>query len=127
MWAFPPRLFSLDQFCLFLAARSVHSFRANATLISTFPQTPCYSQQYWDWQFRRVIHQGMLGARKLLRKLQLTLKSVFDLALSLLGLIVLTPVFALIALYISLDSPGEIFFKLRVAGREGKPFNQWKL
>jgi lipopolysaccharide/colanic/teichoic acid biosynthesis glycosyltransferase len=68
----------------------------------------------------------MLGARKLLRKLQLTLKRVFDLALSLLGLVVLTPVFALIALCISLDSPGDIFFKLRVAGRDGKPFDQWK-
>jgi lipopolysaccharide/colanic/teichoic acid biosynthesis glycosyltransferase len=60
------------------------------------------------------------------RKLQLTLKRVFDLALSLLGLLVLVPVFALIALCISLDSPGGIFFKLRVAGRDGKAFNQWK-
>jgi lipopolysaccharide/colanic/teichoic acid biosynthesis glycosyltransferase len=68
----------------------------------------------------------MLGAPKLLRKLQLTLKRVFDLALSLLGLVVLTPVFALIAFCISLDSPGDIFFKLRVAGRDGKPFDQWK-
>ena len=54
------------------------------------------------------------------------LKRVFDLALSLLGLVVLAPVFALIALCISLDSPGDIFFKLRVAGRDGKPFDQWK-
>jgi undecaprenyl phosphate N,N'-diacetylbacillosamine 1-phosphate transferase len=68
----------------------------------------------------------MLGARKLLRKFQLMLKRVFDLALSLLGLVVLAAVFALIALCISLDSSGDVFFKLRVAGREGKPFNQWK-
>jgi lipopolysaccharide/colanic/teichoic acid biosynthesis glycosyltransferase len=38
----------------------------------------------------------------------------------------LTPAFALIALCISLDSPGDVFFKLRVAGRDGKPFDQWK-
>ena len=68
----------------------------------------------------------MLGARKLPRKLQLTLKRVFDLVLSLLGLVVLAPLFALIALCISLDSPGDVFFKLRVAGRDGKPFDQWK-
>jgi undecaprenyl phosphate N,N'-diacetylbacillosamine 1-phosphate transferase len=68
----------------------------------------------------------MLGARKLPRKLQLALKRVFDLVLSLLGLVVLAPVFALIALCISLDSPGDVFFKLRVAGRDGKPFDQWK-
>lgn len=68
----------------------------------------------------------MLGAPKLLRKLQLALKRVFDLALAALGLVVLAPVFALIALCISLDSPGDVFFKLRVAGRDGKPFDQWK-
>jgi len=68
----------------------------------------------------------MLGARKLPRKLQLVLKRVFDLVLSLLGLVVLAPAFALIALCISLDSPGNVFFKLRVAGRDGKPFDQWK-
>ena len=68
----------------------------------------------------------MLGARKLPRKLQPMLKRVLDLALSLLGLLVLAPVFALIALCISLDSPGDVFFKLRVAGRDGKPFDQWK-
>ena len=67
-----------------------------------------------------------LGASKLPRKLQLMLKRVFDLVLSLLGLVVLAPVFALIALCISLDSPGDVFFKLRVAGRDGKPFDQWK-
>ena len=60
------------------------------------------------------------------RKLQLTLKRVFDFVLSLLGLVVLAPVFTLIALCISLDSPGDTFFKLRVAGRDGKPFDQWK-
>jgi undecaprenyl phosphate N,N'-diacetylbacillosamine 1-phosphate transferase len=68
----------------------------------------------------------MLGAPKLPRKLQLALKRVFDLVLSLLGLVVLAPVLALIALCISLDSPGDVFFKLRVAGRDGKPFDQWK-
>ena len=68
----------------------------------------------------------MLGAPKLLRELQLFLKRVVDLALSLLGLVILTPAFALIALCISLDSPGDVFFKLRVAGRDGKPFDQWK-
>jgi len=60
------------------------------------------------------------------RKLQLALKRVFDPVLSLVGLVVLAPVFALIALCISLDSPGDVFFKLRVAGRDGKPFDQWK-
>ena len=62
----------------------------------------------------------------MLRKLQIMLKRVFDLVLSLLGLVVLAPLFASIALCIFLDSPGDIFFRLRVAGRNRKPFDQWK-
>src|ERR1700732_1225104 len=149
IWAFPPRLFSSGPFCLFLPARSVHSSPANATsnvsshlaawavswpscstalrtLIYTFPQTLFFSRRYWAWLFRSVCRMHNLGAPKLPRKLQLMLKRVFDLALSLLGLVVLVPVFALIALCISLDSSGDVFFKLRVAGRDGKPFYQRK-
>ncbi len=60
------------------------------------------------------------------RKLQLAIKRALDVAVSILGLLVLAPVFALIALCVCLDSPGGIFFKLPVAGRDGKAFDQWK-
>lgn len=49
-----------------------------------------------------------------------------DIAAAILGLVIMAPVFALIALCVSLDSPGDIVFKLRVAGRDGKAFDQWK-
>lgn len=62
----------------------------------------------------------------MLRKLQLAIKRVTDIAAAVLGLLVLAPVFACIAFCVSLDSPGDIFFKLRVAGRDGKAFDQWK-
>jgi undecaprenyl phosphate N,N'-diacetylbacillosamine 1-phosphate transferase len=57
---------------------------------------------------------------------QLSLKRVFDVAISVLGLLALIPLFALIAVCICIDSPGHVFFRLRAAGRDGKAFDQWK-
>ena len=64
--------------------------------------------------------------RQLPRKLQLAIKCVLDCGVGFVALIVLAPAFALIAFCLSLDSPGDIFFKLRVAGRDRTAFNQWK-
>lgn len=60
------------------------------------------------------------------RSLQLALKRALDVFASLLGLILLLPVFALIAASIWLDTNGSTFFKLRVAGLGGTAFDQWK-
>jgi undecaprenyl phosphate N,N'-diacetylbacillosamine 1-phosphate transferase len=60
------------------------------------------------------------------RKLQLAIKRLLDIAAAFFGLVIMTPLFALVALCISLDSPGNIFFRLRVAGRDGRAFDQWK-
>jgi lipopolysaccharide/colanic/teichoic acid biosynthesis glycosyltransferase len=60
------------------------------------------------------------------RRFQLALKRIFDVAVSLLCLILFLPLFALIALAIRLDSPGPVFFRVRAAGRWGKLFGQWK-
>jgi lipopolysaccharide/colanic/teichoic acid biosynthesis glycosyltransferase len=59
-------------------------------------------------------------------KFQLSLKRAFDVAAALIGLLALIPLFALIALCVCIDSPGDVFFKLRAAGRDGKAFDQWK-
>lgn len=56
------------------------------------------------------------------RKLQLILKRVFDIIFSLLGLIVLLPVFLVIAIVIKMDSKGPVFFKQIRIGKEGKEF-----
>lgn len=57
---------------------------------------------------------------------QLALKRVLDFTAALGGLIVLLPISALIAVCVRLDSPGPAFFRLRMAGRGGKAFDQWK-
>ncbi len=50
------------------------------------------------------------------------IKRAFDLAASALGLIVLAPLFAAIAVAIVLDSPGPVFFRQERVGRHGQPF-----
>lgn len=49
-------------------------------------------------------------------------KRLFDVVASLFGLLILTPVFALIAVWIKLDSAGPVFFRQVRVGRYGEPF-----
>ncbi|HEX7635398.1 MAG TPA: sugar transferase [Noviherbaspirillum sp.] len=49
-------------------------------------------------------------------------KRVFDVFAALLGLIILSPVFAVVALLIKRDSPGPIFFRQERVGRHGVIF-----
>jgi lipopolysaccharide/colanic/teichoic acid biosynthesis glycosyltransferase len=50
----------------------------------------------------------------------------FDIFFSLLGLLLLSPVFIIIALYIRLNSPGGIFYKQTRVGKNGKDFKLYK-
>lgn len=50
------------------------------------------------------------------------LKRSFDLLASIAGLLVLTPLFLLLAILIKLDSPGPVFFRQERVGRFGKTF-----
>ncbi|MDK2901607.1 MAG: hypothetical protein PWR14_511 [Thermosediminibacterales bacterium] len=56
------------------------------------------------------------------RKFQLILKRIFDIVFSLLGLIVLLPVFLIITIVIKMDSKGPVFFKQVRVGKDGKKF-----
>lgn len=49
-------------------------------------------------------------------------KRIFDLFFGTLGLIILTPLFLLIAIWIKLDSRGSVFFRQTRIGQYGKPF-----
>jgi lipopolysaccharide/colanic/teichoic acid biosynthesis glycosyltransferase len=49
-------------------------------------------------------------------------KRVFDITVALVGLIILTPVFILIAVLIKLDSPGPVFFRGKRTGQHGRIF-----
>lgn len=54
------------------------------------------------------------------------LKRIFDLLASTLGLIILSPLFALIALLIRLTSPGPVFYRARRVGQGGREFTLYK-
>ena len=53
-------------------------------------------------------------------------KRAFDLAVAALGLLLLAPLFALVALAIKLDSAGPVFFRQERVGRGGRPFRMHK-
>jgi len=53
-------------------------------------------------------------------------KRIFDLFLSTIGLVILSPVFIILALWITLDSPGPVFFRQVRVGLHGKPFRIYK-
>ena len=55
------------------------------------------------------------------------IKRLFDLVLSGIGLILLAPVFLLVALSIKLDSSGPIFYQGDRIGKDGVPFKIFKL
>lgn len=56
----------------------------------------------------------------------LALKRAVDLVISGIGIVVLSPIWLLIAVAIKLDSPGPVFFRQERIGRHGKPFIVYK-
>jgi lipopolysaccharide/colanic/teichoic acid biosynthesis glycosyltransferase len=55
-------------------------------------------------------------------KAYVVLKRLFDLILAVISLIMLAPLFGIIALAIVFDSPGPVFYKGSRIGKDGKPF-----
>ena len=58
--------------------------------------------------------------------IQLILKRLIDILLSLIGLVLLAVPFGLIALVIKLGSKGSVFFRQERVGRDGRSFKVWK-
>jgi lipopolysaccharide/colanic/teichoic acid biosynthesis glycosyltransferase len=56
----------------------------------------------------------------------MTAKRLFDLLIAIPGLVCLSPLFLLAALWIRLDSPGPVFFRQERVGRFGRPFRIYK-
>lgn len=53
-------------------------------------------------------------------------KNILDISSSVLGLIVLSPLFLAVAIAIKVDSPGPVFFRQARVGRDGETFRCWK-
>jgi lipopolysaccharide/colanic/teichoic acid biosynthesis glycosyltransferase len=55
-----------------------------------------------------------------------TCKRVFDVLVSALLLVLLSPVFLLLALFVRLTSEGPVFYRWKVVGKDGRPFTGYK-
>lgn len=55
-----------------------------------------------------------------------TLIRIVDILAALTGLVLLCPLFVIIALWIVLDNPGPVFYRQQRVGRNGKDFGLWK-
>ncbi len=60
------------------------------------------------------------------RRFNLIFKRAFDISASLVGLILLSPIFLTIAVLVKLSSPGPIFFYQERIGRQGRAFKFYK-
>lgn len=54
------------------------------------------------------------------------LKRIFDILVSSIGLIILSPIFLVLAIWIKLDSPGPVFYRQNRVGRGNKEFRIFK-
>lgn len=70
----------------------------------------------------------MLDVDELLKEkgFQLILKRLFDFIVSLIGLVILLPIFLLISGVIKMDSQGPVFYKQVRIGKNGEPFKIFK-
>ncbi|OGZ72277.1 MAG: sugar transferase [Candidatus Staskawiczbacteria bacterium RIFCSPLOWO2_01_FULL_38_12b] len=59
-------------------------------------------------------------------KFQLILKRVFDVFGAVIGLVILAPIFFIVAMLIKIDSVGSVFFKQERIGKDGNPFYPFK-
>lgn len=82
------------------------------------------------FKFLDVVPMGANNALQYLRKpmgdAAVLLKRAFDLVVALAGLLVLSPLFAAVAVLIKLDSPGPVFYRQERRGFNGKTFFIWK-
>lgn len=56
----------------------------------------------------------------------MSVKRVFDLVISTIGLIILSPIFLILAIIVKLDSKGSVFFAHTRYGKNGKKFKMYK-
>lgn len=54
------------------------------------------------------------------------MKRLFDIVMSFIGLVVLSPIFLILAVWIKLDSKGPVFYKQTRVGKDGKDFKIFK-
>jgi lipopolysaccharide/colanic/teichoic acid biosynthesis glycosyltransferase len=84
------------------------------------------SQSHVDWQDSLGAHRPVEPLESLFVRAMPAWKRTIDIFGSVFGLLLLSPLFLLIAALIKLISPGPIFFRQWRSGRGGRPFRMYK-
>lgn len=81
-----------------------------------------------ELEYQTLAPGAAADVEKILRTKQLTLivKRSYDVIFSSLGLVVLVPLFIIIAVMIKLDSPGPVFYRQTRIGKDGQEFQIYK-
>jgi lipopolysaccharide/colanic/teichoic acid biosynthesis glycosyltransferase len=80
-----------------------------------------------QWERLMKIHpRGARASHFGLKYSSSPVKRVYDIIGSLFFLVLLLPLFIVVAIFIKLDSPGPILFRHYRIGKDGKPFLLWK-
>lgn len=79
-----------------------------------------------QWKQLQEKSQGSTNVEDFSLKCSPAIKRSFDVTGSLLLLVILSPLFILMAILIKLDSPGPVFFRHHRIGKNGKTFILWK-
>ncbi|MFB2836049.1 sugar transferase [Floridanema evergladense] len=82
-------------------------------------------REIWSEQKWEEVEIAYLKRRQRIR-LNLVLKRLLDVAIASLGIVILLPVLALIAVSVRLSSPGSIIFRQQRLGKLTKPFEIYK-
>lgn len=76
---------------------------------------------------KEIGHVPLLSVNRMrLTGADVIVKKIFDYVGATLGLLLLSPLFIIIAIAIKRSSPGPVFYKRRVVGAGGKEFDAWK-
>ena len=83
-----------------------------------------YTVEHSDTYYNQYIHNFVPNKKR--RLFYRFIKRCFDIIVSLLGLILLSPLMLIIAIAIKCDSKGKVIFKQKRMGKNGKTFNCYK-
>ncbi|MGB9720422.1 MAG: exopolysaccharide biosynthesis polyprenyl glycosylphosphotransferase [bacterium] len=89
--------------------------------------SPLFNELPLNWEWCKINNLPIVSLQVNGQKQwQNTVRRILDVILSSLILIILVPVFAIIAIAIKIDSPGPIIYKQKRCGKDGKEFTLYK-
>lgn len=122
----------IDQVIISLPPRAHHRLVNIVSELQRFPVRIKVVPDYFDLAFARTTQESLgdiplIGLRDpAITGLPRIVKRMFDLVVATAGVVLLSPVFGLIALAIKLDSRGPVIFKQQRVGENGRLFWMYK-